>query len=276
MERIIHWKIPHVGELIFESIDTPGLLKFLEVSQTWKELAGNVLIKRWKGKMYNIMLEACKSGKTKRVQLLLERCKSEEIGLNIKYNGNTPFLWACLHEHKDVVKLILYHSEHQSIDLNARDAIGRTAFMIACEFASSTDFVQLFLEYSDQRIDQNAIDRLGMTGFMVAFENGRKDIVKLLLNHRNSNIDLNARVGYERRTALMLACQQGHKDIVEILLEHSDRFDINAKDRYGRTALKYAEKRADAESRIRSERRRDYQEIVEMIKAKLNLREIWV
>ena len=80
MERIIHRKIPHVGELIFESIDTPGLLKFLEVSQTWKELAGNVLIKRWKGKMY----EACQNGETKVVQLLLERCNSEESGLNIK------------------------------------------------------------------------------------------------------------------------------------------------------------------------------------------------
>ena len=38
--------IPHVGELICESTDTPGLVNFLDVSQTWKELDENVLNKR--------------------------------------------------------------------------------------------------------------------------------------------------------------------------------------------------------------------------------------
>ena len=61
LDKVINLGIPHVGELIFESIDTPGLIKCLEVSETWKELAENVLIKRWKGKM----LEACKNGETK-------------------------------------------------------------------------------------------------------------------------------------------------------------------------------------------------------------------
>ena len=79
MEKVINIGIPHVAEQIFESIDTPGLIKCLEVSQTWKFLAENVLIKRWKGKMF----EACQNGETKVVQLLLERCTSEESGLNI-------------------------------------------------------------------------------------------------------------------------------------------------------------------------------------------------
>ena len=39
-------------ELIFESIDTPGLIQCVLVSETWKVLAENVLIKRWKGKMF--------------------------------------------------------------------------------------------------------------------------------------------------------------------------------------------------------------------------------
>ena len=65
--------IPHVGELIFKSIDTPELFQFALVSETWNVLAEYVLIKRWKGKMF----EACKSGETKVVQLLLERCNSE-------------------------------------------------------------------------------------------------------------------------------------------------------------------------------------------------------
>ena len=113
MDKVINLGIPHVGELIFESIGTPGLVKCLEVSETWKVLAENVLIKRWKGKM----LEACKSGETKVVQLLLERCNSEESGLNIKDEyGNTAFMVACYFGHKDVVKLLLEYSE--VVDIN--------------------------------------------------------------------------------------------------------------------------------------------------------------
>ena len=113
MDKVIDLGIPHVGELIFESIDTPGLIKCLEVSETWKVLAENVLIKRWKGKMF----EACKSGETKVVQLLLERCNSEESGLNIKdEEGRTAFMWACYFGHKDIVILLLDLSD--SIQLN--------------------------------------------------------------------------------------------------------------------------------------------------------------
>ena len=81
MDKVINHGLPHIGERIFESIDTHGLIKCLDVSQTWRDLAENVLVKRWKGKK----LEASKNGETKVVQLLLERCNSEESGLAIKY-----------------------------------------------------------------------------------------------------------------------------------------------------------------------------------------------
>ena len=61
IDKVINLGIPHVGELIFESIDTQGLFQFALVSETWKILAENVLIKRWKGKMF----EACRNGQTK-------------------------------------------------------------------------------------------------------------------------------------------------------------------------------------------------------------------
>ena len=101
MDKVINLGIPHVGERIFKNINTKDLVKCVEVSETWNVLAGNVLVKRWKGKMF----EACKSGKTQIVQLLLERCTSEESGLNIKDElGYTPFMWTCRNGHKDVVK----------------------------------------------------------------------------------------------------------------------------------------------------------------------------
>ena len=80
MDKIINHGMPHVAEQIFDNIETQGLIECLKVSETWKVLAENVLIKRWKGKMF----EACQNGETKVVQLLLERCDAEESGLNIK------------------------------------------------------------------------------------------------------------------------------------------------------------------------------------------------
>ena len=73
MDKIINLGIPHVGEQIFENIETHKLIKYLKVSETWKILAENVLIKRWKGKM----LLACQNGETKVVELLLKHCNSE-------------------------------------------------------------------------------------------------------------------------------------------------------------------------------------------------------
>ena len=64
MDKVINLGIPHVSELIFECFDTPGLIKCLEVSQTWRELAENVLIKRRKGKIYIKVFEAFKIGET--------------------------------------------------------------------------------------------------------------------------------------------------------------------------------------------------------------------
>ena len=48
MDKVINLGIPHVGEKIFESIETDDLIKYLMVSETWRELAENVMLKRWK------------------------------------------------------------------------------------------------------------------------------------------------------------------------------------------------------------------------------------
>ena len=173
MDKVINLGIPHVGELIFENIDTPGLVKCLEVSQTWKVLAENVLIKRWKGKMPY----ACQSGETKVVQLLLERCNSEESGLNAKdEEGWTALMWACRNGHKDVVQLLLDHSD-PNIDLNTREDNGLTAFTIAC-YKGHKDVVQLLMDHSG--IDLNVRDNTGRTALMIASQRGDNDKIKII------------------------------------------------------------------------------------------------
>ena len=52
MDKVINIGIPHIGEKIFENMDTQELIKCLHVSKFWKELAENVLFKRWRGKYF--------------------------------------------------------------------------------------------------------------------------------------------------------------------------------------------------------------------------------
>ena len=79
MDKVINLVLPYVGEQVFESLETDTLVQCLEVSEAWKFLATNVLLKRWKSKLY----EACKTGKSTIVKLLLEHYNSEEIGMNV-------------------------------------------------------------------------------------------------------------------------------------------------------------------------------------------------
>ena len=218
MEKVINLGIPHVGELILESIDTPGLFHCTLVSETLKVLAENVLIKRWKGKMF----QACQNGETKVVELLLERCNPEESELNIKdEDGWTAFFWACNKGHKDVVKLLLDSSER--IELNARTNNGNTAFMTSCKNGHK-NVVQLLLDYSE-RIELNKSNIKGNTAFMIACFRVHKDVVQLLLD-LSDRIELNARKN-NGRTAFMIACRSGNKDLVKLLLDYSEVIDIN-------------------------------------------------
>ena len=156
IENIINLGIPHVAEQIFESMKTQELFKCL-VSETWNILAGNVLIKRLKAGNVSIkrlkgrMFEACKYGETQVVRFLLERCNTEESGLNARDNdGWTPFMTACFCGHTIVVQTLLDHSDGH-IELNAEDYdFGRTAFMWACYFGQK-GVVQLLLNHPATR-----------------------------------------------------------------------------------------------------------------------------
>ena len=234
VDKVINLGIPHVGELIFESIDTSVLIQYFLVTKTWKVLAENVLIKRWKGKMF----QACKNGETKVVELLLERCNSEESGLNTKdTNGWTAFMIACFYGPKNVVQLLLNYSER--IELNARTYLGGSnAFMMACN-NGHTDVVKLLLDHTE-RIELNARDDYEETAFMLACQSGHKDVVKLLMDNSDRNIEFNARDNGSM-TAFMWVCHDGHKDIVKLLLDNSDRsIELNARDNEGTTAFIWA------------------------------------
>ena len=188
IENIINLGIPHVAEQIFESMKTQELFKCLEVSETWNILAGNVLIKRLKAGNVSIkrlkgrMFEACKYGETQVVRFLLERCNTEESGLNARDNdGWTPFMTACFCGHTIVVQTLLDHSDGP-IELNASDYdFGRTAFTWACYFGQK-DVVQLLLNHpAAQNIELDDQDHCGNTAWMIAQQRNHRDIEKLLV-----------------------------------------------------------------------------------------------
>ena len=210
IENIINLGIPHVAEQIFESMKTQELFKCL-VSETWNILAGNVLIKRLKAGNVSIkrlkgrMFEACKYGETQVVRFLLERCNTEESGLNARDNdGWTPFMTACFCGHTIVVQTLLDHSDGH-IELNAEDYdFGRTAFMWACYFGQK-GVVQLLLNHpAAQSIDFDAEDDCGNTGLMIAQQRNHRDIAKLLVGKSGSGAQIQTKRRKRRGLARFL------------------------------------------------------------------------
>ena len=103
-----------------------------------------------------------------------------------------------------------------------------TGLMWACFFGWK-DVVQLLLNHSERIIELNPKDDLGVTAFMLACENGHKDVVQLLLDRSDRNIELNTRDRFGS-TAFMRACKKGNTDVVKLLLEYSEVIDINITD----------------------------------------------
>ncbi|WP_339045819.1 ankyrin repeat domain-containing protein [Candidatus Mesenet endosymbiont of Agriotes lineatus] len=95
-----------------------------------------------------------------------------------------------------------------------------------------------------QKINVNARDYscryasyYGKTALHIAVESGDKEIVELLLKHKEINV--NAKLNGE--TALYVAASCGHVGIVKLLLNH-EKIDVNTCDLYKRTALYVAAK----------------------------------
>ena len=181
MEKVINLGIPHVGELIFENINTQGLIKCALVSEPWRILVENVLHKRWKGKLF----QACASGKVEIVKILLERCDAP-INFNTRNaDGCTAFMASCKYGHKAVAQLILDLS-NANIDLNAEDNNGLNSFMWACQNGHADIAKLLLLHHQEFNAGEDFLN----TAFGWAFFYGHTDIVQLFLDYTNIKITM--------------------------------------------------------------------------------------
>ena len=235
-------RIPHVGRLIFEYVGTPDLLQIRKVSETWKEIAEIVLVKRWRDSWTKAIVETD-------LQVNFEALEKDP---NVQLRD---WFWIAAFtnemEHSILKSLMEYPHATNIQDINrmmrqVNLANNCSTFLYACNFGN-LKVVQLLLDYSwiSEDIDLNVegyserINKPGRTGFMLACKIGHVEVVECLLKHSKTfNIDLNTR-DYLEWTAVHWACTRGHTKVVELLLNHSsgEEIDFNARNNLGDTAF---------------------------------------
>ncbi len=141
-------------------------------------------------------------------------------------NGNTPLHWAAGTGKTEIVKELL---KHKDIDLNTQDIYGFTALYRAVT-NNHTEVVELFIEKGVD-IKAKFPYMLNETALHRAAGNGNTKLVKLLLE---KGADINVQDS-EGSTPLHWAAREGRTDVLKELLKHKD-IDLNAKNKDGKTA----------------------------------------
>ena len=113
-------------------------------------------------------------------------------------------------------------------DLEARDAQGRTALLLATHANS----IEIARELIDAGADVNAKDAIKDTPYLYAGAEGRDEILKWILATGRANLKDTNRYG---GTALIPAADKGHPSTVRILIEAG--VDIDHVNNLGWTAL---------------------------------------
>ncbi|MEC8882750.1 MAG: ankyrin repeat domain-containing protein, partial [Pseudomonadota bacterium] len=148
------------------------------------------------------------------VQLLLKKGADR---LATDNQRQTALHLAVQSKNTDMVQLLL----DNGAQLEATDNQGKTALHLAAQ-SKSTDMSELLLK---KGADIFATDSQGQTALHLAVQSNDTGMVRCLMNARDN----------DEKTALHLAVQSNNTDMVQLLLNSGAH--INAKDRYGRTAL---------------------------------------
>ena len=188
-------------------------------------LQANVWLKLPNGPA-EILINACKSGDTQRVRLLLKD-KVDPNAINNNEEGKTALMLACESGHEDIVHSLLF----AGANVNLQDNAGWSALMTASEH----NHISIIHKLLNANADPHLLASNGSNVLMIAAFIGYYDIVVLLIN--KCGVDPN----YQREdgsTAFMAACNNGHIQIVELLLK--ERVDPNVQNNEGYNAFMFA------------------------------------
>ncbi|RGP78881.1 ankyrin repeat-containing [Fusarium longipes] len=176
---------------------------------------------------------AARNGNAEVAALIL---KSNDINLEIQDNASrTPIAWTAKNGHIDVLKLLLVRS---LAVIDTKDDEGHTPVSWAARNGYA-DVVELLLQTSRKLgLDIDTADEDGRTPLSWAAGNGHSDVVKLILNIRGEDINLTEGLHHTSHF-WNLSTRRGRK-LQRHLSQIIQGYDINSKDKFGRTPLGWA------------------------------------
>ena len=178
---------------------------------------------------------AVMKGLTGMVKELIKYSPRLDINL-VGKEGNTALFIACIGKHPEIAKLLC---AVPNIDFNT---ITNTEFRVPPFYYAARccfiDVVKEFLPYIE-KINVNFIDEDNNTALHNTIIKEDIDMVRLLCSISKMDLSYQNKKG----TYLHFACETGIIEIVNELLKYKDKYNINAVDKDGNTALHIACKR---------------------------------
>lgn len=209
------------------------------------------------------------------VDFLLE--KGANVNKGIGRHKITSLMIACKNGNIDIIDRLLPYSH-----VNQTDADGESAIFHTLKHINRNNVRAIIDRLLAYGADINLQNKIGYTPIMKRMSNNRLEICKLLLNY-GANLMLKSKseetvlmIGVirqdihfvkmllsfdknisgllcneqnnEGQTPLILAINATKNEIIDILLQFGT--DVNIKDKYGRTAIDYAEKNSDVKNKL--------------------------
>jgi ankyrin repeat protein len=197
---------------------------------------------------YTALMIAAENGKYDVVTVLLKEDGARtSADLNAQSQaGNTALMLAVQGGHTKIVQDLINANAARTVTdssayLNTQNKVGITALMLAVQGGHTAIVADLIAAGADF----NTTDIYRYTALMIAAENGKYDVVKVLLKDGASTsayLDAQSQAG---NTALMLAVQGDHTAIVADLIAAGA--DFNTKNKDGSTALVLAASKGHTE-----------------------------
>eukprot|EP01084_Bolivina_argentea_P124182 220056_1 len=173
----------------------------------------------------SVLIHACSNGYHEIVKLLLSTKKITNINYNDNPEGISALYAATKRSRIHCIQLLLNYELHEQVcDVNVHTVTNeQTPVFIACD-KGDLEMVKLFINYKHLQCDLNAMDHKGYTPLMKAVAKRHYDVVQFLLSKENPlpapNINLCNR--YKQKCCTMIAVQINTFKISKLLLNNSD------------------------------------------------------